>query len=272
MAGHLKEVLEECDTVATIEALSQTAEAAERYQDMVEIMKKLVKKMLSSNEGLTGDQRNLLSVAYKNVVGVKRSSTRMLTGVLTDEQFPGIDKALIEMYTEVVTNELKDICNEVLEQLEALQKQNEKRFNADPDRGVLEKQKEYAECQVFYLKMIGDYYRYLTEAFNEDKYKENCEKYYQDAMALAKEHLEATHPTRLGLALNFSVCHFEILERPTTARRLAKEAFDEAIEKLDSLNDMSYKDSTLIMQLLRDNLTIWTAEQDAPKENAEAET
>jgi len=42
---------------------------------------------------------------------------------------------------------------------------------------------------------------------------------------------------------------------------LAKKSFDAAIEKLDGLNDSNYKDSTLIMQLLRDNLTLWTSEQ-----------
>ena len=50
----------------------------------------------------------------------------------------------------------------------------------------------------------------------------------------------------------------------TRACHLAKQAFDEAIAELDSLNEESYKDSTLIMQLLRDNLTLWTS--DLPEE------
>lgn len=44
------------------------------------------------------------------------------------------------------------------------------------------------------------------------------------------------------------------------ACQLAKQAFDEAIAELDTLSEESYKDSTLIMQLLRDNLTLWTSE------------
>lgn len=65
---------------------------------------------------------------------------------------------------------------------------------------------------------------------------------------------------RLGLALNFSVFYFEILNAPDRACRLAKAAFDDAIAELDTLSEESYKDSTLIMQLLRDNLTLWTSD------------
>jgi len=71
------------------------------------------------------------------------------------------------------------------------------------------------------------------------------------------------------LALNFSVFYYEILNAPDQACHLAKQAFDDAIAELDTLSEESYKDSTLIMQLLRDNLTLWTSsETDAPAEPA----
>lgn len=86
-----------------------------------------------------------------------------------------------------------------------------------------------------------------------------------------------THPIRLGLALNFSVFYYEILNSPDRACHLAKQAFDDAIAELDSLSEESYRDSTLIMQLLRDNLTLWTSSDgndvEEPKEKpAEAKT
>ena len=83
---------------------------------------------------------------------------------------------------------------------------------------------------------------------------------YKAASDIAMTELAPTHPIRLGLALNFSVFYYEILNSPDRACRLAKAAFDDAIAELDTLSEESYKDSTLIMQLLRDNLTLWTSD------------
>jgi hypothetical protein len=109
----------------------------------------------------------------------------------------------------------------------------------------------------------GDYHRYLAEFATGNDRKEAAENSlvaYKAASDIAMVELPPTHPIRLGLALNFSVFYYEILNSPDRACRLAKAAFDDAIAELDSLNEESYKDSTLIMQLLRDNLTLWTSD------------
>ena len=96
-----------------------------------------------------------------------------------------------------------------------------------------------------------------------DKRKEaanNAHDSYKSATDIAQTELAPTHPIRLGLALNFSVFYYEILNSPDRACHLAKQAFDDAIAELDTLSEESYKDSTLIMQLLRDNLTLWTSD------------
>ena len=86
---------------------------------------------------------------------------------------------------------------------------------------------------------------------------------YEEAHTIAQEHLGSTHPTRLGLALNFSVFYYEIKANANKACKMARDAFDEAIGDLDNVDDEFYKDATLIMQLLRDNLTLWTEEAGA---------
>jgi len=231
-------------------SLARIAEAAERYPDMCNFMHKLVQKKSNDNEGLSIDERNLLSVAYKNVVGSKRQSWR----TLASGNFSDLDEAVVSSYRKLVEEELQAVCKQVLDLL---------------TEGPIKSDNVQDEDSVFYLKMCGDYYRYLAE-FMEDnqEYKANAEKFYKDAFEKAKEKLPETHPTRLGLALNFSVCYYEILKKKDEACALAKEAFDAAIEKLDTLNDASYKDSTLIMQLLRDNLTLWTSEN---QENDDAQ-
>ncbi len=96
---------------------------------------------------------------------------------------------------------------------------------------------------------------------------ENSLNAYKSATDIAITELPPTHPIRLGLALNFSVFNYEILNSPDKACQLAKQAFDDAIAELDTLSEDSYKDSTLIMQLLRDNLTLWTSDMQGDGDN-----
>lgn len=119
------------------------------------------------------------------------------------------------------------------------------------------------EAKVFFNKMKADYYRYIAEFASSDNRNNAAKKAqhaYEEASGLAKTSLSNTHPMKLGLALNHSVFMYEIMQSPEVACRMARQAFDEAIADLDSVQDCYYKDATLIMQLLRDNLLLWTSE------------
>merc|ERR1712037_763467 len=125
------------------------------------------------------------------------------------------------------------------------------------------------ESQVFYEKMKADYYRYIAEykvREAKDKAAENARKAYESAQEVATKDLAVTHPIRLGLALNYSVFQYEVLSNPDEACKMARTAFEDAIAELDNVAEDSYKDSTLIMQLLRDNLTLWTSDQEGGAE------
>jgi len=232
---------------------AKLAEQAERYDDMAQAMKKVTEL----GGELSNEERNLLSVAYKNVVGARRSSWRVISSI--EQKTEGSEKkqAMAKEYREKVEKELKEICNDVLGLL---------------DKHLIAKAGN-PESKVFYLKMKGDYYRYLAEVASGDDRAavvDNSQKAYQEAFDVAKEKMQPTHPIRLGLALNFSVFYYEILNAPDKACALAKQAFDDAIAELDTLNEDSYKDSTLIMQLLRDNLTLWTSDTAGDNDEAEA--
>jgi len=235
-----KPLIEGKDERKALVSLARTAETAERYEDMCKCMSELVKCSAVGKWDLTVEERNLLSVAYKNVIGARRASWRTLNA---DEHK---DDELIKKYKKQVESELEVICKEVLSLLEDYLVKNNVEEN---------------ESRVFYLKMTGDYYRYLAEFIPDRKYHENAANFYEQALALAEKKLTPTHPIRLGLALNYSVCFYEVLKNKKKACDLAKNAFDQAISKLDKLDEASYKDSTLIMQLLRDNLTLWTSDQ-----------
>jgi len=212
---------------------AKLAEQAERYDDMASAMKSVTETGIE----LSNEERNLLFVAYKNVVGARRSSWRVISSI--EQKADGAEKKqpLAKEYREKVETEVKEICDEVLNLL---------------DKFLIAKSSN-AESKVFYVKMKGDYYRYLAEvATGETKNTvvEDSHKAYQVALEISKDEMAPTHPIRLGLALNFSVFYYEILNSPKKACQLAKQAFDEAIAELDTLNEDSYKDSTLIMQVI----------------------
>ncbi|XP_071481220.1 14-3-3-like protein 1 [Diadema antillarum] len=258
---------------------AKLAEQAERYDDMAEAMKKVTEMGCP----LTNEERNLLSVAYKNVVGARRSSWRVISSIEAKEANQSSNstealserkKALAKDYRVKVEKELEDICNQVLKLLDEnlITPDSEKDKKGD-DAGADSKSvaAEY-ESHVFYLKMKGDYYRYLAEVKQGDSRtaivdKSKCA--YEKAMGESEDKMAPTHPIRLGLALNFSVFYYEILNNPDEACKLAKSAFDKAIAELDQLQEDSYKDSTLIMQLLRDNLTLWTSDNADEVQEAE---
>ena len=174
------------------------------------------------------------------------------------------------LFREKIEAELKKICDEVLNLLEQYLIPRAKK-NAE---AKVEVDQSAAEAPVFYLKMKGDYYRYLAEVASKedrDAVVQKSQDSYEEAYNLSKENMPTTNPIRLGLALNFSVFYYEIVGNQDEACKLAKTAFDDAIADLDKLKDESYKDSTLIMQLLRDNLTLWTSDQQADDNDADAD-
>lgn len=223
--------------------MARLAEQAERYEDMVDCMKQVG----TMGAELSLDERNLLSVAYKNCIGARRQAWRAVNTLEMREAAKG--PAILEIirgYKSKVEEELQARCNEILSILgqELVPKASNE------------------ESKVFYLKMKGDYLRYLAEFANaatHSKCSSEAHDSYQQASELAIAKLKPTHPTRLGLALNFSVFYYEVFSSPEKACMLAKTAFDDAMNVMDSLDEDSYKDSAQIMQLLRDNLALWTS-------------
>ena len=236
--------------------MAKICEQTERFEDMLDYMKKVA----YMDQALSIDERNLLSVAYKNSVGSRRTAWRALTSIETKEEAKSSKYLpLLRDYKEKIEKELNQYCDDILQVL---------------DQKLIPGSQGNTEANVFFLKMKGDYYRYIAEYATGElhqKASDNALQAYSSANEVAVANLKTTHPIRLGLALNFSVFHYEVMNDPTKACQLAKEAFDQAISDIEQLDEDVYKDATTIMQLIRDNLTLWTSELSQNQNDADGD-
>lgn len=218
-------------------------ERADNYQVMVQIMKKAVKIVPVNKPDIHIKVRNLFSVAYKNIAGSRRSAHRIYTAEHSKYENDPVKTEVVKKYITIVEQELNEICDDVIWYIT-------NHIQGSPIFSDI-------ESQVFFLKMKGDYLRYKAEVNENQEIIDESGINYVEARKLAEE-LKPTNPVKLGLALNYSVYLYEIVRDGNSACSVAKEAFDKAIFGLDNLSEDHYKDSTLIMQLLRDNMTLWT--------------
>jgi 14-3-3 protein epsilon len=236
--------------------LAKLAEQAEQHEDMLQYMNQVV----DLGQDLSWEERNLLSVAYKNPVSTLRSAWRVLSTLQQREKERGNDhnSDLARRFRENIEKRLRDRCRDILSQL---------------DKNLLPHAAQ-EESQVFFYKMAGDYNRYMAEFSAADEKQGASDaalKAYQKANEIAVASLPTTNPVRLGLALNFSVFYYEVLNQPDRACSLAQDAFDAAIGDMGTQQDEALKDSTLILQLLRDNLALWTDKADEKSDEEELE-
>merc|ERR1739845_159767 len=164
------------------------------------------------SDELSVEERNLLSVAYKNAVGSRRAAWRIISSVEQKEKSKGNDEQAkyANEYCKKVEGELQKICDTILGLL---------------DNNLIPKASS-GESKVFYQKMKADYYRYIAEFSVGDAKSKAAEN-------VAEKDLAVTHPIRLGLALNYSVFQYEVLSNPDEACRMARTAFEDAIAELD---------------------------------------
>ena len=110
--------------------------------------------------------------------------------------------------------------------------------------------------------MVGDYYRYVAESASEARLQEvkaGALEGYNKANELCAS-LSACNPIRLGLALNFSVFHYEVMSDRKKACELGESALTEALEKIDDVDEDTFRDAKSIIELLKENLSLWKEE------------
>lgn len=230
--------------------LAKLYEKAERFPDMV----KSINKFVELDPKLAKDERSILSAGYKNIISDKRSSWRLLNNLerKEEEKKNATESANLKEIKDKIEKELNDICAQIQTII---------------DKYLLPNAED-VDNKVFYLKLKADYFRYKCEFASGKDFDDACataEKVYKEAYELSKQ-LPISNSTRLGLDLNFSVFYYEIKGLKTEACTIAKTAFEEAMKCLDDLEKSKSKDTLLIIQLLKENLILWTNEMNGEEE------
>merc|ERR1719480_262732 len=222
--------------------LARVAEQAERFDDMVDFLSKVLDEKHGS---VNSDERNLLSVAFKNLISSKRAACRTIAAIEQNPKYSKYSSALSD-YKSGIENKLTADCQFIIKLI------NDK---------VLAKECQ-GESKAFFVKMVGDYYRYIAENAKGslmEEVKQNALKSYNEANTIT---LPPCNPIKLGLALNFSVFHYEVMKNHKAACELADQALQDALEKIDDLQEDDFRDAKSIIELLKENLTLWKEEEE----------
>jgi hypothetical protein len=184
--------------------LARVAEQAERFEDMVNFLK----PVLDAKGGdVSSDERNLLSVAFKNLISSKRTAWRTISAIEQNPKYSKFGGSLADYKKKIEEGLYKD-CETVID---LIKQKVLSKTSAD-------------EARAFFVKMVGDYYRYIAETAQGAKLeqvKTEALKAYTEANGIT---LPPCNPIKLGLALNFSVFHYEVMKDHKRACALAEES------------------------------------------------
>ena len=222
--------------------LARVAEQAERFEDMVDFLEEVLQVKAG---GVNPDERNLLSVAFKNLISSKRAACRTISAIEQNPKYAKFNGALLEYKTKIET-QLQADCQKIIDMI------NNRVLNGECAD----------EAKAFFVKMVGDYYRYIAENAKDatlEDVKQKAKVAYEQANAID---LPACNPIKLGLALNFSVFNYEVLKDHAKACELADSALQQALDKIDELEEDDFRDAKSIIELLKENLTLWKEEEE----------
>ena len=214
--------------------LMKLFQRTEHYPEMV----KAINKYIEQNPKLSKDEQKLLCDGYKNVIADKRNSLRLLTHLNKKEEEEGNQInhiKQINIIKQKIQNELLIIFKEIHSML---------------DKYLIPNAQD-SETKVLYMKIKADYYRYHCEFGEGDEFEEaknNGEKLYKEAYDIALKDINIYNSVRLGLALNYSVFEYEIMDNKNEAYEIAQKAYDDAMKMVDDVEKKRTSDNLLLIQ------------------------
>ncbi|KAM7540867.1 hypothetical protein Aperf_G00000022556 [Anoplocephala perfoliata] len=220
---------------------AKLAEQAKRFDEMVTYMDSAFRLGIE----LSPNDRNLLTVAYKNAILPRRRALDEISMAVQNaerENAPNY-KCFLE-YRRVVEGEIRILVRKCLAFINS----------------CLLKDSDQPETKAFYYFLTADCYRYLAEfetGYERTESAENALKAYKNAFEIASGNLNATDPLRLGIALNFGIFYFDIVHCVDRACKIVQAAYDDAVAELDNLSEEPHKKTAVVMSSLKENMRLW---------------
>lgn len=223
-------------------------EKTERFDDMLEF----IRRVASLEQDLSADERDMLNLACKEALSGRRRSWRALCNIeKIEEERENRYISLIRDYRDRVEKEISKISEEILILLDG------KLISTAATSGN--------EAHASMLKLKSDLHRYIAEVTVGEPHTRNSEKAlqgYNEAIEALKDLQCPAHPAKVSLQLNKCVVLYEIMERDNEAINLAKEVVQSCILEMANLGDEDEKETSILLQLLKDNITLWTTDQE----------
>jgi 14-3-3 protein epsilon len=199
---------------------------------------------LKMNPRITPKQRESLALCFHNAVKHPRESVRTLTARIEELEKRGLPQVVehLRIPLRSFQDTIISLSNTLLELIDVVL------LPVTTDTiGV-----------IFFAKLKGDYYRYLAEVKPEgDGNSGRAKSCYEAALRAVTDEVRTADPVYLALMLNYCVFQYEFLDLKEESIERADMTFNDGVKGLEELEEGDYATATMMLQLLRDNISVW---------------
>ena len=230
--------------------LSKLYTKAELYKEVINFIKEFIKL----NPKLEKEECDIISTGFKNMISEKRSSWFTLQSMERKEKKK--KKNTLKEIKEIknhIENEIRETCKELQDLV---------------DKELLPKNEEN-EVLVFLYKLKADYFRYICEFAEGNELLDNlikAEEFYKKAYEIADKKLPIINCNRVSVALNYAIFLYETKKDKKNGFDIAQNTFKESMKFIEDLEKPKYRDTLLIIQLLKENIIFWNSEMGEEEE------
>ena len=231
--------------------LSKLYWKAELFKEMI----KFIKEFIILDPKLNKEERDIICTGFKDMISDKRSSWSILNSMERKEKKKKINTVKeIKIVKNNIEKEIREICNTLQDLI---------------DKFIIPNNDDI-ETLVFFYKLKADYFRYICEFAEGKEYEKNlieAEKYYKKAFEISEKKLPIINCNRVSVGLNYAIFLYEIKKDKMAGFDLAQNTFKESMKFIDDLEKSKYRDTLLIIQLLKENIIFWNSEMSEEEQN-----